>query len=361
MASYLIAPTRKQYLTSHVRPSGPSDELVCPVCYDAWDADNQPIVQAICSTKHVFHKACLEGWFDCGGNTCPTCRAECFWPQVPTPEPAPPSPPRTYGHTPFGHDADLEEVEARRAEYDYEAYVRQIEGMIAPLMDQDEVFEQFNIDLEDEADHSRFHRGLTAILASSLALCRFPPNLREGWMPQLASHLRDWDTIKCLIATLYIQAYGPLMSCRQWMGMLIERDGLYRVARRSADFGTDTQAWLDHIAHRADTRYELSVCDDWLAGALGELHWFMVDARGIPISEERWIYLVPGQARSHYDFVEFGGGDKPVLSFDGSSVWVNASVIGKIAGMSANRDGSISLRNDARQHMVFTVVPACEV
>ncbi|KAF2821459.1 hypothetical protein CC86DRAFT_426752 [Ophiobolus disseminans] len=162
--------SRKQFLTSHVRPSGPSNEAVCPICYDDWNAENQEIVQMICSFNHVFHLECLKGWFDCG-NTCPACRAVCFVPPEPTCKPFVLSlPSRTYGQTSSGYNAALADYEISSAGLYHESYVMQIENMIAPLMDPDEIFEQFGIDINDTSDSTCFQRALSDVLSASMCL-----------------------------------------------------------------------------------------------------------------------------------------------------------------------------------------------
>ncbi|KAF2821458.1 hypothetical protein CC86DRAFT_104514 [Ophiobolus disseminans] len=115
------------------------------------------------------------------------------------------------------------------------------------------------------------------------------------------------------------------MTPEQWTDALAQCNALYQKALQSADFGRDVNEWLDFISGRADTRFELFPCEDWPADRLSEVHWCEIDACGLPTTESKWMYLVPGQAFSHHDFVEIGGSRTPVLSYDGASLFIKAS------------------------------------
>lgn len=136
-------------------------------------------------------------------------------------------------------------------------FIQQVAGTIAPLCDEDEIFARFGIDFVDFDDTSRFSRALSAILTSGLALLRSPPNLLEGYMPELSAHQYDWDTIVYLVAALFIHNWAPLMSAQEWIDMLRQQRVLYSQAHNSHGFGMDTPEWLDHIDASVETRHEL--------------------------------------------------------------------------------------------------------
>jgi hypothetical protein len=130
------------------------------------------------------------------------------------------------------------------------------------------------------------------------------------------------------------------MTPQQWCNILAVRNVIYQKALVSDDFGADTKTWLDHIAAQADPCYELfSTAEGWPADTLSEMHWMEVDSADNPITEPNWMYLVPGQVRSHHDFVEFAsGGDEPIISYDGAHVWVSEPYVGALAALVVNEE-----------------------
>jgi len=294
-----IASSRKQYLTSHVKPIVVAQSERCPICYNDYDVDDQEVMQAICHKSHVLHKHCPESWLETG-NTCPNCRSTCFTAPEPVASPLVSAPPRTYGETIFGHDQDLADWEARQANYVYATYANRLEWIIHTVMDQGKILEVFHIDLEDISQGVRFQRALAAVMSAGLALCRFPPN----HIPKLSSRLDDWDTVTYLIATIFVHEYGYLMSPQQWISFLAVRNATYQKVLNSGGFGVDTKEWLGHIATRDATRYELFPTMDWF-GDICELHWWEVDACGEQLTEAQSIFLMPGQSQSHH--CEFDG------------------------------------------------------
>ncbi|OWM86282.1 E3 ubiquitin-protein ligase RHA2A-like [Punica granatum] len=52
--------------------SSPSDQHLCIVCLSSL-RDGDYVRRLPC--RHVFHKACFDGWLDCRNYSCPLCRA----------------------------------------------------------------------------------------------------------------------------------------------------------------------------------------------------------------------------------------------------------------------------------------------
>jgi hypothetical protein len=333
--AWLVAPSSKHYLASFVKHINPPDDA-CPISYDYFSADIRDVIQARCSKHHVFHKDCLREWFT-GSNTWPMCRTVCFFSPAHEAFATPlPTLQRTYGLTASGYDTDLDGWEQDHADDIYSRYVAHLWSILGPIMEQDEMLAQFNIDLEDQSQGVRFQRALAAIISTGVSLCRFPGNVHAT----LSAHFERWDSVAFLIATWFVHIYWPLMTPQQWCNILAVRNVIYQKALVSDDFGADTKTWLDHIAAQADPCYELfSTAEGWPADTLSEMHWMEVDSADNPITEPNWMYLVPGQVRSHHDFVEFAsGGDEPIISYDGAHVWVSEPYVGALAALVVNEE-----------------------
>jgi hypothetical protein len=74
------SPTREDYIDQQLTPSPASEEQACPICYENWGADKEPIIRTHCG--HVFHRVCFIAWLGKedveSANSCPNCRAVCF-------------------------------------------------------------------------------------------------------------------------------------------------------------------------------------------------------------------------------------------------------------------------------------------
>jgi hypothetical protein len=127
-----------------------------------------------------------------------------------------------------------------------------VKYVITPMLDADEIREQFDIDLHSSRP-LRFIRAMTEVCIAGLGLLRFPANLQQGWMSLLKHHLVDWLTIKFLIATLFMPAHSKLMSSKHWVKALAVRRRQYLSAINSANFGARRSAFLDHIVEHHAT------------------------------------------------------------------------------------------------------------
>ncbi|KAF2821466.1 hypothetical protein CC86DRAFT_373795 [Ophiobolus disseminans] len=74
------SPTRDDYINQQLTPSSASDEKACPICYEGWNANKEPIIRTHCN--HTFHRECFITWLGKedvnSANSCPSCRAVCF-------------------------------------------------------------------------------------------------------------------------------------------------------------------------------------------------------------------------------------------------------------------------------------------
>jgi hypothetical protein len=184
------------------------------------EADTEAVVHTICSKHHVFHKDCITGWLTYS-NTCPAGKCVCFpedEPNIPSFEPQA----RTYGIVDDVYNADVAAQEVHYFSNMYEALIGQLNEMITPFMDSDEIFEQFGIEIENATKDHDLLWAMNLTVSAGVALCRFPPNQEVGWIPQLICHLQDWKTVYFAVATFVIRLYEPLMKPHQWVVMLAE-------------------------------------------------------------------------------------------------------------------------------------------
>jgi hypothetical protein len=192
------AQSLKQYFTTHIRPADPPpDEEDCPICIQPWRPTAQEIVQTNCG--HVFHRLCLVIWLtqETDPRSCPNCR-DVFFPRAVAPNNAVAAP----GTNIILNDqGEWDSVPV--SEISFNRMVAFVKYVLTPILDADEIREQFDIDLHPSRP-LRFLRAMTKVCIAGLGLLHFPVNLQQGWMSKLKHHLVDWLTIKFLIATLFM-------------------------------------------------------------------------------------------------------------------------------------------------------------
>jgi len=159
-----------------------------------------------------------------------------------------------------------------------------IQDMLGPLTGTEDIRTQFGIDLEDSNDPLRFLQAIKTVVHAGVLLGRFPPNLQEGWMPTLRLSLGDWQTIKLLIASLFISVQWRLMTPWQWASILAERNRIGRAASDSADFGPSRDSWIEYINNRYNAEYGISI-DTYFPGA-GITRWKETDTTGQIVNED---------------------------------------------------------------------------
>jgi hypothetical protein len=342
--------SRKQYFASHLTPSGPSSEDACPICREAWNADTEAIVYTICSKHHVFHKDCITGWLTYG-NTCPACRSVCFpedKPTIPSFQPQA----RTYGIVDGVYSANLAAQEVHFVSNMYDTSVNQISGMITPLMDSDEIFEQFGIDIENTTEDHEFTQAMSLVVSAGVALCCFPPNQEIDWMPQLVYHLQDWKTIHFAVATFFIQMYEPLMKPRQWVMMLAERNKIYQQALASDDFGLDTKEWLDHINLSSHVRCQIELSDFKSYGELAHIDCVELRVDGTPVAHHCHLVPMTLPANLYWDFTDSYEIPRPVVYLEDDALWVAERAVGGITHLLIDYEaGVVTLHTSADQVM----------
>ena len=205
---YSPAQSREQYFITHVKPSGPSDDPVRPICFDDWNPDTSAIVQTIC--RHTFHHYCLARWLygigsEACPNTCPGCRAVCF----------PNHSEQEVYHVDFDLNPELW-VDSNYASNDtFDAIATHIDGIVRPLLSLDTIWARFGIDLECSEDPSRFLQAMRHTVSTVVAESRISPSSHESWMSMLALNLNDRLTIEFLVMSLFIKTQWALMTPTQ--------------------------------------------------------------------------------------------------------------------------------------------------
>lgn len=341
--TYFPAQSREQYFRNYIKPSGPSDDPVCPICFEDWNPDTSTIVQTMCS--HTFHRFCLAKWLYGIGNevcpnTCPSCRAVCF-----------PRHSEQEAHN-VNHvlDPGLGADSNYASDNVFEAMARHIEGIVAPLLELEEVYARFGIDLECSDEPSRFLQAMKQVISAGVALSRIPLNLHEGWMPMLAPHLNDWLTVKFLVASLFVTTQWPLMTPDQWTDVLAARNRIGRAAFYSTDFGSSTVvAWLEHINDRHDAQYEVLISGYFPNTTFAR--WKETNTAGRVVNEGyRDCTITNTNSMTYINILGTDLSPGPVLYFQGNSLWISERVIGNIVRFRIDEDSRTVVVRSSANH-----------
>lgn len=229
----------------------------------------------------------------------------------------------------------------------FEVMATHIQGIVAPLMEPDEIYEQFGIDIECSDEPSRFLHAMKQVVTTGVALSRLALSLHEGRMPMLAPYLEDWLTVKFLIASLFVTAQWPLMTPRQWTTVLAERNRIGRAAFHSSDFGSSTAAWLEYINDREQAEYEISI-DDYFPDASFAC-WKETNTASHVVSEgHRDCAIIGSSSRAYINVPGTDMSRGTVLYFQGNSLWISERVIGNIVDFSIDRTSrTVHVRSSA--------------
>jgi hypothetical protein len=333
--NYSPAQSREQYFMTHVKPSQPSDDPHCPICTDAWNSDTCPVIETKC--RHIFHDSCLRQWLydEASPNTCPTCRAVCFHQ---------PSTQATLIQPPT-HHADYVSDPRLEADLDYvnnitfHMMATGIQGIVGPLMGTLEIHSQFNIDLERGNDPSRFLQAMELVISLGVALSRSPPSYLEGWMPILMSRLRDYMTIKFLVASIFITAQSSRMTPSQWASVVAQRNRIGRAASASMDFVPSTSSWVTYINDRYNVQYEILV-EDYFPNAT-IVRWQetrTTNTASYVVNEgQHDCTVIDASSTVNINVPGTEMSPGPLLYFQGNSLWISEQVMGNIVSFSIDR------------------------
>jgi hypothetical protein len=138
----------RQFLITPIRPaSPPSDEDACPICLDLWQPDTQDIIQTNCG--HTMHRICLMRWIttDALPNTCPSCRYQLFLKPV-----------LEVTAKLVSDIGGWETMPVSRLDFD--SITKHVKRVITPLLDVNEIREQFGIELNSSKPF-RFIRAMS--------------------------------------------------------------------------------------------------------------------------------------------------------------------------------------------------------
>ncbi|KAI4713302.1 hypothetical protein J4E89_002281 [Alternaria sp. Ai002NY15] len=225
-----------------------------------------------------------------------------------------------------------------------------IQDVLGPLTGTEDIRRQFGIDLEDPNDPLRFLQAMKNVVHAGVLQGRFPLNFQEGWMPELRLRLGDWQTIKFLIASLFISAHWRLMTPWQWAGVLAERNRIGRAASDSADFGPSRDSWIEYINDRYNAEYEISM-DAYFPGA-GITRWRETDTTGRIVNEDELdLTMIDGTLATNINVPGTDFSPGPLLYFQGNSLWISERVMGNIVELyfvsnpSTNIDASLAIVN----------------
>jgi hypothetical protein len=326
------AQSLKQYFTTHIRAAdSPPDEEDCPICIQPWRPTAQEIVQTNCG--HVFHRLCLVIWLtqETDPRSCPNCR-DVFFPRAVAPNNAVAAP----GTNIILNDqGEWDSVPV--SEISFNRMVAFVKYVLTPILDADEIREQFDIDLHPSRP-LRFLRAMTKVCIAGLGLLHFPVNLQQGWMSKLKHHLVDWLTIKFLIATLFMQAHSKLMSSKHWVEALAVRHRLYLSAINSADFGARRPAFLDHIVEHHAMAYEIAIAQRWPGCEFSSVHWRECDEQGNIIYSGQHDSRIVGSILPFFvGFSDASASPRPRMYFENGSLWLSEAEVGSITEISLDQ------------------------
>ncbi|CAN9335194.1 unnamed protein product [Alternaria alternata] len=341
--TYLPAQSREQYFITHVKPSGPSDDPVCPICFDDWNPDTSAIVQTIC--RHTFHHYCLARWLygigsEACPNTCPGCRAVCF----------PNHSEQEVYHVDFDLNPELWADSNYASNDTFDAIATHIDGIVRPLLSLDTIWARFGIDLECSEDPSRFLQAMRHTVSTVVAESRISPSSHESRMSMLALNLNDRLTIEFLAMSLFIKTQWALMTPTQWVHILRVRNRVGRDASRSTDFGTSTAtAWLDHINDRYKVRYEIEI-PRYFANAT-VAHWKETNTAGQVVNEgSHDCTITDGNSTTYINVQGTGLSPGLVLYFQNESLWIYERVIGNIVGFNIDEHARVVIVRGSAGH-----------
>jgi hypothetical protein len=230
----------------------------------------------------------------------------------------------------------------------FDAIATHIEGIVYPLLELEEIYTQFGIDIECSNEPLRFIQAMNQVISAGVARIRIALRLHEGWMSILVPHLNDWLTVKFLVASLFVKTQSALMKPSQWIDVLAARNRLGRAAFSSTDFGPSmVDAWLEYINDRYDAQYE--VASGYFPGT-ALVRWRETNTAGRVVNEGSHNCTV-SDSDSTTTYINVPGTDLspgPALYLHDNSLWISERVIGDIVGFSIDEESrSVLVRSSA--------------
>ena len=224
-----------------------------------------------------------------------------------------------------------------------------IQDMLGPLTEIENIRMQFGIDLEDSNDPLQFLQAMKTVVHAGVLLGRFPPNLQQGWMPMLRLRLGDWQTIKFLIASLFISAQWRLMTPGQLASVLAERNRIGRAASDSADFGPSRDSWIEYINNRYNAEYGIAI-DVYFPGAR-ITRWRETNSTGQIVNEDELdLTTIDTTLATNINVPGTDFSPGPLLYFQGNSLWISERVMGNIVELSIDRTSrTVYMRSSANR------------
>ncbi|KAI4703423.1 hypothetical protein J4E81_002301 [Alternaria sp. BMP 2799] len=232
-----------------------------------------------------------------------------------------------------------------------------IQDVLGPLTGTEDIRRQFGIDLEDPNDPLRFIQAMKNVVHAGVLLGRFPLNLQEGWMPELRLRLGDWQTIKFLIASIFISAHWRRMTPWQWAGVLAERNRFGRAASDSADFGPSRDSWIEYINDRYNAEYEFPI-DAYFPGA-NITRWRETDTTGQIVNEDELdLTMIDTTLATNINVPGTDFSPGPLLYFQGKSLWISERVMGNIVELSIDSTSrTVYMRSSANREFRVEFLP----
>ena len=232
-----------------------------------------------------------------------------------------------------------------------------IRDVLEPLTGTEDVRRQFGIDLEDSNDPLQFLQAMKNVVHAGVLLGRFPLNLQEGWMPTLRLKLGDWQTIKFLIASLFISAQWRLMTPWQWVSVLAERNRIGRAASDSTDFGPSRDSWIEYINDRYNAEYGISI-DAYFPDA-GITRWKETDMTGQIVNEDELdLTMIDTTLATNINVPGTDFSPGPLLYFQNNSLWISERVMGNIVELGIDRTSrTVYMRSSANREFEVEFLP----